>query len=249
MEAGFLLIFCVWKNRLILSFENQKIKHNINHFTLFFCPSGFLFQENKNVCFFFFDTCPIGPALNVNVPFFFFCWRTSFGVTAHHPQHARTTKGSSQGRIITVVPEKEWKVKKIKHELSGRVQFQSNSILNTAHHSSIACVGFPDFSGILRGWRISDSNGRGLEERGEEQSGRFLTATPDVDGEWVPQVIHTGKRSPSCRLRGWLENQFDPFLVGSLLSWVARGAALMLNTGNGWQGGGKTEGCLEKKIS
>lgn len=145
-------------------------------------------------------------------------------------------------------------MKKIKHVLSGRVQFQSNSILNTAHHSSIACVGFPDFSGILRGWRISDSNGRGLEERGEEQSERFLTATPDV--QWVVNGLHRSitlrcmfERSPSCRHRRWLEYQFDPFLVGSLFSWVARGTALMLNTGNGLQGGGKTEGYLEKKKS
>lgn len=64
-----------------------------------------------------------------------------------------------------------------------------NSILNTAcRHSSIACVGFPDFSGILRVWRNSDGNGRGLEQRGEEQSGRFLTATLDAGGKWVARV-------------------------------------------------------------
>lgn len=40
------------------------------------------------------------------------------------------------------------------------------------------------------------------------------------------------ERSPPCHHRGWLEYQFDPFLVGSLYSWVARGTALMLNTGN-----------------
>lgn len=66
----------------------------------------------------------------------------------------------------------------------SRVTAESKSSLipffNTVHHSSIAFVGFPDGSGIFRVWRNSDRNGRGLEQRGEERSGRFLTATPDV---------------------------------------------------------------------
>ena len=128
-EAGFLLIFSLEEQvDFLRSFlKNQKINHNINHFTLFFCPSGFLFQENRKECFFFFFffyTRPPGPVFNYLVLIlFFFIWRSSFGETAHHPQHAQTTKGSSQGRIITGVPEKEWDVKKIKHGLSDRVQF------------------------------------------------------------------------------------------------------------------------------
>ena len=39
--------------------------------------------------------------------FLLFSSRNSFGVTAHHPQHAQTTRGSSQGRLTTVVGEKE----------------------------------------------------------------------------------------------------------------------------------------------
>lgn len=102
-EAGFLLIFCVWKNRLILSFENQKIKHNINHFTLFFCPSGFLFQENKNVFFFFLDTRPIGPALNVHVHirfFFFFFEELHLGL--QHITHSthRQRRVPAKGELL-----------------------------------------------------------------------------------------------------------------------------------------------------
>lgn len=47
---------------------------------------------------------------------FFMCWGTSFGITARHSQHARTTKGfRPKGELLQCL---EWKVEKIKHKLS-----------------------------------------------------------------------------------------------------------------------------------
>lgn len=55
------------------------------------------------------------------------------------------------------------------------------------------------------------------------------------------------ERNLSCHHRGRLEYQYDPFLVGSLYSCVARGTALMFDTWNVSHRGGNTEGYLEKK--
>lgn len=57
---------------------------------------------------------------------------------------------------------------------------------------------------------------------------------------------HSGACLTAARHRGWKEY---PFLVGSLYSWVAKGAALVFNTGNGRQCGGKGLRSKKKKKS
>lgn len=151
------------------------------------------------------------------IHFFFFVEELHLGL--QHITHSthRQQGVPAKGRIITAVPEKEResvkreREREIKHELSDSVQFQSTSIVNTAHHSSIACVTFPDFSQVTFSGvnKKSDDNGGGHETKcrggspaAEEKSGSLLAATwmqkttwAFPVGKWLEQVSTTHTHS------------------------------------------------------
>lgn len=140
--------------------------------------------------------------------------------------------------------------KKFEHELSDRVQFQSDSILNTAHHFSITCVGFPEFLRHIEGMWNSDGDEkwmRGAEWKIPHRDTRCRV----VNGSHRLVLLTLTcmfENGPSCHRRAWLEYQFEPFFVGSLYSRVARKVPLWcLTLGMLDKAEGKTEGYLGKK--
>ena len=148
--------------------------------------------------------------------FFFFSVVRELHLGLHHITHS--THGQrrvpAKGELLQWCQRKgeKWKKKRLNMGWVTRVQFQSNSISNTAHHFSITCVGLSEFFRHTEGMWNSDGDGK-MDARSGVKDSSPRHQLRVVNGSHRSALITLTcmfEHGPSCHCRAWMEYQFEP---------------------------------------